>query len=151
MHKKLLLHCFMNAGFLNVYLSFEIKILFRKVCVIWKAAILFTISCASNLFYFFFFFTILGIVERKIYAVYYRVDLFCIFCNLGGDNLDCLSFPQWDVKILNVSWKWFPFCLEIMSMSALHCKMQQNSTFQCLLLSECRENNRRGWICRRKC
>lgn len=77
-----------------------------------------------------FFIIILGIVERKCYTVYYRVDLFCIFCNLGSDNLDFLSFPQWHVKILHVSWKWFPFVYNYMAitlhgMSALHCKMQQ--------------------------
>lgn len=47
-----------------------------------------TTNFTSNIF-------ILRIVERRFYAVYYRIDSFCIFCNLGGDNLCFLSFPHW--------------------------------------------------------
>lgn len=133
----------MNAGILNVYLSFEIKRLYRKVCVIWKAAILFTINCCTSNFFFFYYFRNCG-----------KEILYCIL--QSWFVLHFLQFRWWQPWLFKFPtgrsersprvMKVISILFRILSMSALHCKMPQNSTFQCLLLLNCTENSRRGWI-----
>lgn len=132
----------MNAGFLNVYLSFAIKLLFRKVCVIWKSS--YTVHNKLHLQSFLlFFFTILGIVERKF--ILYITELICLhflqfrwwkpwlfkFSTVRSKNSQC------DMKVIS-----------ILFVNYVHVcpSLQQNSTLQCLPSLNCTQNSRRGWI-----
>lgn len=75
------------SNILGFYLSFEIKLILDKgLCHLESSFGVHGIPHLS------FFFSILRIVERKIYTVYYRNYAFCIFCNLGGDMYTAVTF-----------------------------------------------------------